>query len=162
METKDIELASLAHEITDQIKQTIRDTTLNFYRVGLLLKRVRDEKLWQILGNTSFEEYIADPEIGISRTSAYNSIQLVENFEYEEIKMLDYSKVTKVIQALPIAPKTKLLELAGSLSRSDLTKEVASIMGKDPGYAEPIPFLHRCPTCGKLKGITPDDLCQTH
>jgi hypothetical protein len=162
MEKKKTELALLAHEITEKIKEIVRDTTLNFYQTGELLKQVRDQKLWLASGCESFESYIADPELGISRTSAYNAIQLVENFKYKEIRELDYSKVTKIIPALSVAPKEKLLELAGTLSRGDLSKEVATIMGKDENVAKPVPFIFRCPKCGKIKGIGQDDVCTEH
>ena len=64
----DHELAAVARATDKKIRDLLRKQTLHQYEVGGLLLTIKEHKLWQALGATSFGAYVGT--VGISENSA--------------------------------------------------------------------------------------------
>ena len=67
--------AQIANQVTFVLKGHLKNVQLAFIRVGILLARVRDEKLWQAIGYADIETYAAD-RLGMQRTKLYQYLQI--------------------------------------------------------------------------------------
>lgn len=81
-------------------------------RMGQLLKEIRDNDYYEVLGYETFSEYVANSELAFKRRTAYYYIEIYEwfilKFDYkpEELAEIGYSKL---ITLLPIVKKTESL-----------------------------------------------------
>ena len=69
--------AQIANQVTFLLKGHLKNVQLSYLRVGALLARVRDEKLWKLLKHGSIESY-AQSKLGISRATLYRYLQIFE------------------------------------------------------------------------------------
>jgi hypothetical protein len=141
-ENMTIELvAAEAHQINKWIIECRMNIEANFIQLAGLLKRVRDEKLYVVLDHKTFESYIADPDLAMSRSKAYKLIRTwelyVEKLSIPKQILIDIgSKRLEIIS--PLVPAMILeehhredwLNKARELSRSDLENEVRQCQGK--------------------------------
>lgn len=66
---------------THQLIVTLRNEIEgSFLKLGLALLRMRDERLYEALGHPTFESYLGDPEVGLSRRHAYRLIGIAETY----------------------------------------------------------------------------------
>ena len=91
------------YNISQQIIRAKHDLTKNYLILGGLLSDVRSNELWQYDDYTSFEAYLADPDICMSISTASRMINTFEVFVkhyeigVEEMQKIDYSKVTEIL-----------------------------------------------------------------
>jgi hypothetical protein len=126
------------------------------------------EQLWKTLGHDSFEAWLADPVIDLSRSwvftlvSVYRELVVLQNVPEESLRGLNPSKLQDVLpvvrkRALPVG---NVLADVESLSRGDLreryrsggTGTTQSANGSVPDDsthydAEREPQFVRCPVC---------------
>jgi hypothetical protein len=126
------------------------------YRIGKILKEIRDQQLWAELEYSSFRAFYSDPELGYKKSSVYRAIRIVEVFpRFEEIKKVPISKLTIILPYLEEKnekQKKELVSLAASLSTSDLLYEVKDMEAKEVVPKElPLPKIYRCNVCHKNK-----------
>ena len=143
----DLTVYDRAHNIYERLLE-LRDIEANTkVEASMLLKVVRDNELYKTLGYDSFKDFIASPELSMSYRTVRGNISMLERF-------LDAGhKVSTVVQIGPkkgmmVAPyigaNPELVDMALSLSSSDLLTEVHRVAGKvslrlaSPG-AEPAP-----------------------
>ena len=69
-----------AVELHQKIMITAQAAQQNLYDMCLMLKQMRDEKLYKELGYPNFEEY-CENEVGMKHTNAYRYISVVENIK---------------------------------------------------------------------------------
>lgn len=148
-----------------------------FVELGRLLKRVRDEGYYQVLGYDSFQSYVINSELGFKRRTAYYYIEIyewyVEKLAYEAQYLAEVGQ-DKLLRALPIikeeykkVPFNTLRDKAG-----ELLTEVQELRPVDfekkykddrinEGHEEYLapPEYVRCDKCGKWKIIIPVDDC---
>lgn len=144
-------LAETAHTIKERVVALKTDIGINLLELGHLFKRMRDEHLYAALGHDTFNDFLGDPEVSMSRTAVYGFIEIWEVFierlkrEQTEIAGIDYSKLLKICPVVDRDPD-EWISKASELSRSDLIKEVKAELG-EPDVAlkpdAPDPF-----TCG--------------
>ena len=153
--------AEIAFEINSKIIECRMNIEANFIQLARLLKRVRDEKLYVILNHKTFESYIADPDLAMSRSKVYRLIRAwelyVEKLSIPEPVLIDVgSKRLEII--MPMVPAMILneqhridwLNKARELSRSDLENEVRQCQGKPLLSSLPAPTGHIYPGLSDL------------
>ena len=103
--------------------------------LGMLMKSIRDEKLYATLQSPSFESWIE--ENGFDRTNVYRYIKVVEKFMWElglERKYLEGQSVSKLDVLAPHINSENREELLGwlPLSRSDIIRNIHEKFRKEP------------------------------
>jgi hypothetical protein len=129
---------------------------------------------WQVLGYESLEEFLAQPDLGLSRsqffqmTKTWRDLVEVKQIEPKRLVKLEPSKVREVVPAImrgDVKPE-KALSDAESLSYSDVKKAYRpSEVHKhkqEPGKikldAESEPQSVKCVVCGSWYTPDPDDI----
>lgn len=160
MTKKEIQLADRGFAIHEELLNLKKSAVVHFYRLGELMREVRDGKLWKALGHKSFEAYFGSPELGFERSSVYRAIKTVHRFKLTEVERIPVRKIFLILPHITSKNKEKLLEMAESLSSSDLIHQLGP--GKEPEKPSKfgsIPKIYRCNTCGGIRGLSFDTLC---
>ncbi len=129
-----------------QLIQVVDNTKRNFFVMGAILKEIHDNEYYLTMGYDTFTAYLADPDIGVKRSSAYHSMRLVDMFTIEETSGVNYSKLIKIAPLVTDKNKDELVVLAKTLSTSDLNKELKKYKGEKE--EESVRHI-TCPHCGK-------------
>lgn len=146
-----------------------------FIRIGELLKRVRDNKLYIALGYDSFQSYVINSELGFKRRTAYSYIEVYEWFVDRlqiEVERLVSLGLDKLLTILPMVKKENgsqriicqkvdnLMHEAAELRPCDFEKKYKDEKKQDgfDNYVAPPEYV-RCEKCGKWKIIVPFDEC---
>ena len=82
-----------AYDLHQRILVTAQMAQKNLYDMCVMLKQMRDEKLYKDLGYYNFEEY-CEEEIGFSRRNARNYIAVIEHFDGKSISRLGVTKLS--------------------------------------------------------------------
>jgi len=148
-----------AHENYTRIIQAKKIVGLGAMSMGRELLECHDNKHWQELEYNSFPEFLASPEINISKGWASKLINTYRVWKVElevaeerlaEIDVEALYLTTKVVNQ---ANKEQWLENAKSLSRSDLKAElVDDKAGETHDCWEDTVYelLTKCAVCGKV------------
>lgn len=148
------------------IMSSKKDIESSFLRLAYLLKLNRDLSYWKLLGHESFEEFLASPEISISRSLAYQLIYQYElyieklNRPEEELIEIGTAKLAVISPVVLKDPET-WLEKARVLSKSDIKIEVAGALRKKIPPKTPLSknlspgALATCLLCGEGGEATP-------
>jgi len=143
-------------------RETIRITIeikKNLWNLAEVLKDCRDRKLYKFYNNT-FEEYLANPEIGLSRFFVYKIIRNKEvwvdeyNVSQEKLQDIDQEKlwtIGSMITGKNLEPEQveERLEQARTLSRSDV-RQLKSGKEYELEYWKKV----TCPSCGHEFKVT--------
>lgn len=122
-----------------------------------LAQRLHDfhaEKLWTSLGHETFNDWLGEPELGLSRSHALGLIavhrELVVERGVDPERLIDLD-VTKAREVLPAirrgADVDEALSDCAALSRSDLRTKYRE--GEKP-------IMRRCPACGSNYRVSED------
>ena len=168
-----------AFEIHQSILALKKQMGMAFVELGRQLKIIRDEGYYQVLGYDTFTSYVINSEVGFSRRTAYNYIEIyewyVEKLAYEAQYLAEIGQ-DKLLRALPIIrveypkltyPKLKeraeqLMSEIQELRPVDFTKKYKDekINEGHEEYLAP-PEYFRCDKCGKWKIVVPiSDCCE--
>lgn len=163
------EEAQLAFQTEREIKQIAGLLREGWTELAERLYRFHEMRMWIRLGHDSFDAWIADPEVDIDRSWAYQLIrnwrELVVHREAtpKQLKTCEPSKITVVLPAVRrgYVALEEALEDVRTLSRSDLRERYGAEGGgtePSPNGARPDtgtsynatrePAYARCPTCG--------------
>ena len=82
-----------AYGLHQRILVTAQMAQKNLYDMCIMLKQMRDEKLYKDLGYQNFEDY-CEQEIGFSRRNARNYIAVIEHFDGKSISRLGVTKLS--------------------------------------------------------------------
>lgn len=149
-----------AELVKTRLIETKRDLGRSSVQLAGLLKLVRDEKLYLKWDHPSFNSAIEDPEIGISRSTAYGLIQVwetwIEKYKLEPTKVAEvpYDKLLLISPLVTDNNWDEMFHNAKSLSRQDL-HSLRAEQGKATKK------LMRCKVCKRWK-LTIEDICQEH
>ncbi len=80
-----------------------RSSNKNFYEIGALLHRVREERLFEVKGYSSLESYI-EREVNLSQQFCRDAIRIVETFLPEAASSLGFSRLSAAIKAIDDEP----------------------------------------------------------
>jgi len=155
-----VEMGNRIHQLRRELLELCRNATRYAYRMGQILKEIRDKGLW-VEQYESFKAFYSDEEIALEESSVYRAIKMVELFpEFEELGQVPVSKVNKILPYVNDDNKEQLLEMAKSLSRGDLAHELSlmRVVSAEP-KVEYLPKIYPCPVCHGVKGVSFDSLC---
>ena len=121
-----------AYQLEKQIIETKESIGNSFIKLGQLLKEVRDRNYYRELGYSKFSEYLSSPEIGISRSWAYDFIKIYEvlilkhKVPHAELIGVDYTKLRQILPVVERQPEEAevWVEMAKNLRRVDLQREI--------------------------------------
>ena len=164
------DLGARSHEVREEIMELRKNLSLSSIRLAYLLKQVKEKKLFSDWGHPSFESAIADPDISISRSTAYGLIQVWETWveKYgktpDEVAEIPYDKLLLIAPIVDEDNMEEMFENAKALSRQDLQHmKLEKKANQDLPDFKPMPKLYRCRHCG-LWVFEADDneLCRGH
>src|SRR3990167_9665579 len=75
-----IALAQRGTDLRRELLDLSVSATAHFFRLGEIMKEIRDKGIWQPLGYESFEAFYSDPDLAYAKSSVYHAIKLVETF----------------------------------------------------------------------------------
>ena len=147
-------------DIHGKILSLRNEIEMNFIKLGGYLKLVNDNALYKEKGCTTFNEYIAMPEYGFKRSTAYAIMGVYEDYiesglsESSEIMGISYYKLDRIRQ-FKDKPKEEFqewIEKAKMLSLSDLNAEIKIERGEkeevNEVYVPKKIYPVICPKCG--------------
>lgn len=130
--------------------------------LAAFLYQFQDEEMWGDLGYSSFEEWLASPDVSLGRSHVYVLIEahrelVVEReVDPDELRALDVSKIGQVLPAIRrgTIEVEEALNDVKVLSRSDLRERYRKKGA--PGKRRSSTTLEKCDLCGKQR-IADDD-----
>jgi len=146
-----------AEEVHKEILARTYITAGNLLELGKLFKKIRDEKLYRLLGAETFGEYCGFPEISFGRSTVYSFVHTYElyvlklGFKAKQLSKIGHRKlqiisplVKKQWEALdhkdhlpPGVWGDDWIYVAERLSESDLINEVRRAQGKPEMLPKP-------------------------
>lgn len=132
------ESATLAHENREALVRIRLESGKLGFALARLLKENRDKSYYKLLGYDSFEEFLADPDISMRRSTVYNYIRIyelfVERLKLDEAMLAEIGtrRLQLVSPVVENDPK-EWMSKARELSRSDLAEEVRIAKGEGGG-----------------------------
>lgn len=139
------------------------------FKLGHLLKIIKESKLYEVLDYPTFTDYLHSPEVGIHyRTAAYYIDiwgTFIERLGYkvEELSEYSYDLLRKLLPVIKTEDNTdEVMEKALSLRWVDFEREYAA-KEKNKGFEDYLapPEFVRCSVCKKWVVICPEeDICK--
>jgi hypothetical protein len=159
--SNEIVQADRANELHQELIKLGLSATAHFFRLGEILKEIRDNDFWKVLGYESFIAYFSDPELGYAKSSVYSAIKVVEMWpEWKSVADVPVSKLIAIAPHINKENETELLALARGNSKSDLDHElVVRQMVKAGNAYQNLPKVYLCNVCARVKGVNFDGLC---
>lgn len=144
------------NDIHAKIIELKKDIENSFLKIGAMLKLVRDEKLYLECGCVTFEEYIAQPELSLSRGTVYAIINVLETFFVsgqpdKDLIEIGYTKLNRISQFKNDEDFDEWVYKAKTLSLSDLGEEIREVKGTEARPKQPTEVT--CPKCGYKFGV---------
>lgn len=154
--------ANRAFEVHKELSGLRVSALLHFYRLGELVREVRDNRYWEVLGHESFNAYLTDPDVAIPVSTAYHAIGIVETFpKFKEIEGLTVRNTIAILPAIKNekGERQEFIEMARTLSVGDLQYRLAGQNVVNKENTIELPKIYACNSCGKVKGLVWQDLC---
>jgi len=137
------ELAELASKFYTEIKENRAESRKRNFVMGSILKRIKDEKLYRFLDCDTFEEFLALPDLGIRRSTAFLYMKIYDFFiekhpwNLEQLYRVDISKLQMILPIVEEFPNEipYWIDYCETLSKTDLKKIIAEKRGEE--YVEP-------------------------
>lgn len=138
-QTEYLPAADHAWRVHSQVIEARERVERSFLDLARLLRQVRDEKLFRALGYESFEAWLADPEISLSRTVAYRlitALDAVDRYQIPEplaveIGVSRLELAAPMLRDVPAPEREIVLHEAKELSYRDLAARVRERRGED-------------------------------
>ncbi len=130
-------VASNAHDVHTDIVELRNLAVKTFLHIGERLHVFKEMRGWLVLGHPTFESYLADPDVDISRTLAFKLIRVhelfVDFFECPPDILLQagYNKLELIGPHVHSLNVDEWVNKAAVLSRSDLREEIREEFGDD-------------------------------
>ena len=158
--------ATAAHQMDQRIREIRRMQRGLWVVLAEQLYHFRAGQMWRDIGYSSFERWLADPEVDLERrwvyklTDAYRWLVIEWELPRERVELLPISKVNEVLPAVRRGQVQLEAALADveNLSRGDLEIQYRGTASSTPGSpvaatstaieTEHEPEWAVCPTCG--------------
>lgn len=143
--------ANAAHELRERIRQHLHAERSGWVELAGLMHTVHGHSVYRELGADSFQDWMAQEDIGRSRgyllVSVWQTMVVDGGVHWTDLQGTELSKYIWVLRPVrrgEASPLDALLDVR-ALSRSDLREKygVVSIPDEDEEAM-------RCPTCGQL------------
>ena len=147
--------------IHEKILELKNEIEMKFIKLGGYLKLVNDRKLYIEKGCQTFNEYLAMPELGFQRSTAYAIMGVYSDFiesgkiQSSDMENMSYYRLDRIRQFKDDEDIDEWIEKAKVLSLSDLNEEIKIAKGKEKKEY----ILERkvievvCPKCGAKFGV---------
>lgn len=170
------EITNLAFDLERKIKAAAAKVHESWWDLSQALYEFHDRGYWSALGYESLDEFLAQPELGISRsqffqmTKLWRDLVVVKQLPAENLKALEPSKVREVAPSI-MRGEVKVedaLDDAASLSFRDVKEkyrlEERAKHGQAPDDSTPLdadkePERRKCDKCGSW--FTPTSASQS-
>ena len=161
MKSNIINKNEIAYNVHQKVMELKKEIEGNFIKLGAILKGIRDKKLYIDLSCSTFEEYIAIPELALNRSTVYAIINVFEVFfeksnqsDIEGLTEIGYSKLNRITQFSNSDNFEEWIYKAKTLSLSDLGLEIKEAKGISENLSstnseDKITMEITCPFCGK-------------
>src|SRR5574343_998321 len=124
--------AQKAFDLEQQVKAVKSQVQGSYLELGRLLKEVRDNDYYKLLGFDTVSEWLSSPDIAISRKWAASAIRVYELYilklgkKPEEIQNIDYTKLVSLSGLIEKHPEEaeEWIDKASTLRRIDLQSEI--------------------------------------
>jgi hypothetical protein len=168
------ELVHVAFELEREIKACVNQIHVDTWALAKALYEFREHGTHKLLGYETLEEFLGQPEIGISRSwfmalaNMWRDLVVVRQVSPGRLEGIEPTKVRETMRAIragDVHPE-KALDDAAALSRSDVIEKYqpANIArhGQSPDDSTPLdasaePERIRCPLCD---GWTTEDVIE--
>ena len=163
-ETAVIEQSAIAHKNYEDLLTAKMGELANTFVIAKLLYENHEGGFWKVLGHDSFESFLAQPELKIKQSKAYNLIGIYKLYCQELCVPADRllkagtSNLVRLMRKDAIdlvrGDKEEWISKAESLSKSDFADEIAEAVGStplSPPASRPRPSSPEhwvCVTCG--------------
>ncbi len=148
--------ADRAFALDGEAKRLVGELRARKYQLGAVLGVIRQQQLYRLLGTPTWDAYLAQPELGLSRRSAQLYIQAYESFapflqpadappdpdrpalDAARLERIGISKavlVAPMLQAATVDEQNAWLDKSEHLTRDDLRLEIDRARG---GVEDPI------------------------
>ena len=134
-----------AADVMLDIKQNLMEAEGRFLAIGVLLKRARDERHWQVLEMESFQIYIDELDLPWGYKHCISLIGIVEHIAslpFVTDEAMEYLGVSKLIRLLPAAREGKLTKEDWEFSKVHSDMIVRDYVGHSTDRQV------SCPNCG--------------
>lgn len=160
------EISDRSFRVKERLVELRKQLGLSFVETAGILKYVRDSRMYLLWGYKKFEEALSDPDISMSKSTAYGLIQVWELWvdrykkSKEEIADVPYDKLLMVAGMVTDENHDEMFHTAKSLSRSDISHIKLEKKLNDGRTFKPMPKIWRCSHCdGWRWDADPADEC---
>lgn len=104
-----------------KLSELKRSSQKNFYAIGEMLHRVREQRLYEVKGYGSFEAFI-EREVNLGQQFCLQSVRIYETFLPEAVTTYGFQRLVAALDALeptPTAPATTAPD-TGKMARSPI------------------------------------------
>ena len=127
-----------------------------FLQLGEALCRFKELRGWAKMGYPTFESYLADPDVDISRSRAYKLMAVHELFvemfacASDTLLAAGYNKLGLLVPHVHSQNVDEWVNKAAALSRSDLREELREAFGDDATPPLPTDYRTRYIWCKRI------------
>jgi hypothetical protein len=173
LEKADQKLIDKAFTLERQLKKAIHMETGAWWAQAKIAYAMHQERGWELLGYERIDDWLAQPDIGMTRTRFFKASQTwrdlveVKQIEVEKLKEIEPSKAMEIRPAVmkgDVKPEQALAD-AENLSFRDVVEKYRPSKraqhGQEPDGSTPLeassePQRVRCPCC--RQGTTRDEI----
>jgi hypothetical protein len=157
-----------ANNLYTEIQVLIKQQAKLFLMLGKALKEIRDNELYKYLGEggyDTFPQFLNNPEVGLSYSTAYLYIRIYEyyvlNLKLDEEQVIK-TPLNKLMRMLPYLKTIENKEAVEFLEKSlELTNYDFNEELKDKQVQSDRPVTYRCVDCEKWRvEYHEKDICQ--
>lgn len=114
-----MDIQKTPYDIYTELQACLKSQVGLFFRIGYLLKTIRDEKIYEKIGDGGFDtfiDFLNNPEIGLRQSTAYLYIRIYEYYflqlkiPQQELIEMPISRLMKLLPALKKMPDEKAIE----------------------------------------------------
>jgi hypothetical protein len=141
-EMSEEEKAVVGHSLEQQIIEDGTHLMARYLRIAKNLHAVSKNDLFKQLGYDSFEQWRAQPELKLSRSTAYALIKIYDVYmaqlgvDSEKLRHMDWTKLYAASRFVNQNNVEDMLEKMRTLSRSDFNQELAALRIAEGGGSE--------------------------
>jgi hypothetical protein len=96
-----------------------RSANKNFYEIGEVLHRVREQRLYEVKGYGSFDSYL-DREVNLGQQFCAQAVRIFETFLPAAAQQLGFARLSAAIRAIDDTPTGTVASEAGRGARSPI------------------------------------------
>lgn len=133
-----------AHDLNQNAIDLIHTQSRNFFEIGQIFKEIKDEKMWQYMGEggyDSWKAYLAQPEIYLSQKTVDAYIYIYEVYVerlgisidvLETVSIHKLNQLASLVKDLDAEQAVEIVEKVRELGARDFNDELKELKGENP------------------------------